>query len=95
MANTKGFCIAVTPDGSKVVVGLKDGSLRVLSKDLQALSDNKSNSNPSTIKLAKGAILEIKFTSDQKLLVCSSQDHIIYVLQFPELKQKFKPFRRH
>lgn len=82
----KGRAIAVSPDGESIAVGFKDGALRIFDKALK---------QKNYIKAAKECISDIKFSPDGLLLAAGSHDNSIYVYQFPEMKPKCKPLRKH
>ena len=67
----------MSPDGSWIVVGFKDGSLRVFDKELKQKSSQKA---------AKDWISDMKFNSEGSILAIGSHDYSIYMYSFPELK---------
>lgn len=82
----KGRAIAISPDGEHIVVGFKDGVVKIFDKDLQFKNH---------VKCAKECISAIKFSPIGDSLAIGSHDNSIYIYTFPEMKSKFKPLRKH
>lgn len=47
------------------------------------------------LKLSQEEISDIKFSPDKKTVCIGSHDNAIYALSYPELKQKFRPMKKH
>ncbi|KRX05725.1 WD40-repeat-containing domain [Pseudocohnilembus persalinus] len=82
----KGRAVAVSNDGETIVVGFKDGSVKIYDKDLNFKSYHK---------FAKEAISDIKFSPNGDLIAFGSHDNAIYLYSHPEMKAKCKPLRKH
>ncbi|CAK66752.1 unnamed protein product (macronuclear) [Paramecium tetraurelia] len=84
--NTKGRCIAVSLDGISICVGFKDGTFRIYDKEFKQKYVNR---------LAKEWISDIKFSHDQSWIAIGSHDNSIYIYSFPDMKQRYKPLKKH
>ncbi|CAK72848.1 unnamed protein product (macronuclear) [Paramecium tetraurelia] len=84
--NIKGRCIAVSQDGISIVVGFKDGTIRIYDKELR---------QKYVSRIAKEWISDIKFSKDQSWIAIGSHDNSIYVYSFPDMKQRYNPLKKH
>lgn len=75
---SRGRSIAVTNDGENIIVGFKDGTIKVFDKEL-----GQRNFIP---KCAKDWISDIKLNNDNSVVAFGSHDNAIYVNTFPEFK---------
>lgn len=82
----RGRSIAISHDGEIIVVGFKDGSLRLYDKELVLKNQ---------VKQAKEWISDIKFSLDSTILAVGSHDNAIYIYSVNDMKSKCKPLRKH
>lgn len=71
--SSKARCLAVAPSG-EFLVGFKDGTLRLVDKDLKLKAVKKH---------AKEWISAIKFSPEGNSVAVGSHDNAIYVYSFP------------
>jgi microtubule-associated protein-like 6 len=84
--SVKGRAIAVSPDGLWIIMGFKDGTVRLFDKDVK---------QKQVTKIAKEWISDIKFSPDGSMIALGSHDNSIYLYTFPEMKLFHKPLRKH
>ncbi|EGR30797.1 hypothetical protein IMG5_123400 [Ichthyophthirius multifiliis] len=87
--SVKARAIAISPDGSAIVVGHKDGTIRVF--------ESETLKQTNVVKQATKWISDIKFSPDGSLLVVGAHDCSIYCYNFSltQLKPKCRPMKKH
>lgn len=89
----KGRAVAISPDGTAIVLGFKDGTVREFT-----VEDNGKDITVSQTKVIKHAarwISDIKFSPDGTTVAVGSHDCTIYVYSHPEWKPRCKPMKKH
>lgn len=73
----KARALAISPDGEYIIVGFKDGAVKVYDKEIQF---------KHYVKLAKECISDIKISPGGDCVAIGSHDNAIYINSFPDLK---------
>lgn len=84
--NCKGRSLAVSNDSEVLVVGTKDGMIKLYDKEMNFKTAHRC---------AKESISDIKFSPGGETLAIGSHDNAIYIYAYPDMKHKFKPLRKH
>ena len=91
--SSKGRSVAISPDRKFIVVGCKDGRVKIFNYN----SANHEMSLKVTFKHAKEWISDIKF--GYNLLLVGSHDNAIYAYDYDpdtgEFKRKYRPMKKH
>lgn len=77
-----GRAVDVSPSGSHVAVGLRDGSLRIYATSNWHMVYSK--------KISKEWIEDLKFSPDGNYLVVGSHDNLLYLYEVPSFTYKKK-----
>lgn len=91
--SVKGRALGISPDGTAIVVGFKDGTLREYQ-----ITEGEKGMELSQVKLVKHAakwISDIKFSPDGTTIAVGSHDCGIYAYSYPDWKPRCKPMKKH